>query len=307
MQKNPPSTNVWIGNLPATIEKTQFLAIFSQYGTIASARIFPPKSPGQPASAMVRFDAQDAAKYVVENLDDNIVGGLPEPIACNYGNPERVKEGKEGKEGKAAGGKGSSPFEAQFQGMMNWMMQAMGGKGCGKGFGGGAVPGTWRASPYGGKNGAGFWGAKSGNSKGDTRGSANELYDAIKKSGFLGGGTVPQECTLYVKCLPDDSTDLLLYQLFSPFGAIASSGVKAMLHADGTCKGFGFVDYVDPVAAAQAVISLNGFALPNGEKLIVALKSSSSNASDGAAASSDSGRFADMNTFIAGELDAPSS
>ncbi|CAK0856005.1 unnamed protein product [Prorocentrum cordatum] len=76
-----------------------------------------------------------------------------------------------------------------------------------------------------------------------TPGSAQGLLTAVRKAGVLGGGKVPVECQIYVKNLPPDMTDLDLFRLFAPFGAIAPSGVKVMLNEDGSCKGFGFVDY----------------------------------------------------------------
>lgn len=61
---------------------------------------------------------------------------------------------------------------------------------------------------------------------------------------------------VFIKNLPSDTTDCDLYKLFAPFGAISPSGVKAMVNADGSCKGIGFVDFMDPSHAAQVGLSI---------------------------------------------------
>merc|ERR1711972_705957 len=102
------------------------------------------------------------------------------------------------------------------------------------------------------------------------------LYGAAKRAGLLGGsGKVPPECMVYVKNLPSDTTDADLYRLFAPFGAIAPTGAKAMQTEDGSCKGIGFVDYVDPTCAEAAISTLNNFTLPDGSSIQVSIKSAS--------------------------------
>jgi len=83
---------------------------------------------------------------------------------------------------------------------------------------------------------------------------------------------VPDDCQCFIKNLPSDTTDLDLYKLFAPFGAIPPTGVKAMANPDGTCKGFGFVDLADPTAAATAVMALDGHTLPDGSSISVSTK-----------------------------------
>merc|ERR1740121_997916 len=124
------------------------------------------------------------------------------------------------------------------------------------------------SSPYG--NGAG-----KGGPKGGKPGTFFTLYGCIKKAGILGGKGVPQENMLYVKNLPEDTTDCDLYKLCSPFGAIAPSGVRAMTNPDGTCKGFGFVDFADAQCANLAVQTLNGFQMPDGSFIGVSVKKAS--------------------------------
>merc|ERR1711953_635259 len=81
------------------------------------------------------------------------------------------------------------------------------------------------------------------------------------------------EGTLFVGGLPPDTTDLELYKIFSPFGATAPRGIRAMTHEDRvTCKGFGFVNYLDASSAQMALATLNGTQMPDGTRLKVNVK-----------------------------------
>lgn len=104
----------------------------------------------------------------------------------------------------------------------------------------------------------------------------SSLYSSVKKAGLLGAFTeqAPDECQVFLSNLPPDTTDLDLFKLFSPFGAIGVTGVKALVNPDGTCKGIGFVDFVDPSHAELAIQTLHGHTAPDGTTLHVALKRS---------------------------------
>eukprot|EP00443_Scrippsiella_acuminata_P132435 CAMPEP_0115726808 /NCGR_PEP_ID=MMETSP0272-20121206/82086_1 /TAXON_ID=71861 /ORGANISM="Scrippsiella trochoidea, Strain CCMP3099" /LENGTH=330 /DNA_ID=CAMNT_0003170277 /DNA_START=87 /DNA_END=1076 /DNA_ORIENTATION=- len=109
--------------------------------------------------------------------------------------------------------------------------------------------------------------------KGGGEGTFYALYGQVKKSGLLGGSHVPNECQLYVRNLPKDTTDLDLYRLFAPFGAIAPTGAKAMSNPDGSCKGIGFVDFVNPTCCQAAITALNNFTTTDGNVLMMTTKS----------------------------------
>lgn len=244
----PPSDNIYISDLPPQITKEECEAVLQAYGTVTQCRILPPKLPGQKSCALVRFSSVEEAQWIVDNLNGNLAEGLSEPISCRFANPPVNSWGKDG------GGKGCEGLYGK----------GGGGKGC--------------EGPYS-KGGAalGALGNGSKGSKGEGKHpprptSFYGLYGAVKKAGLLGAAQVPQECMVYVRNLPTDTTDLDLFRLFSPFGAIAPSGCKAMQNEDGSCKGFGFVDYVDPSSCASAINTLNGFTAPEGAVLSVACK-----------------------------------
>merc|ERR1719221_345485 len=101
------------------------------------------------------------------------------------------------------------------------------------------------------------------------------MLKGLMKGGAIPGmGSRPDEQCVYVKGLPPDTSDLSMYELFSPFGAIAPTDVKAMLKPDGTCTSVGFVDFQDPSCAAAAVSALHGTTLPDGSALHLNLKRS---------------------------------
>merc|ERR1711994_118454 len=77
---------------------------------------------------------------------------------------------------------------------------------------------------------------------------------------------------LYINGLPPSCQDLHLYRLFAPFGPIAPKGVRAVTGPDGSCKGFGFVNYLDMTAAQNAIMIMNGAQLPDGTIMGVSVK-----------------------------------
>jgi len=141
-----------------------------------------------------------------------------------------------------------------------------GGKGGDKGGGGGGG----ESGPYGGKGGGG--GITPGGKGGGV--GIKVLVDGLLSSGAMPGGAKYQndDNALYVGGLPYDTTDADLYLIFSPFGAIAPRGVRAMKGDDTPCKGFGFVNFLDTEGAQAAVQTLNGTQMPDGKVLKVSIK-----------------------------------
>jgi len=254
-----PSANIFIGELPVDITKEHVSTIFSQYGTVKSCTVLPPKQPGYKAAAIMSMGSAEEAKWVVENLNGNLAEGLSSPVTVKF------KTGGGGGKGGDKGGGGGSGGDWQSDVMAGLMALANGDWQGAKGALAGALAGpAGRSSPYGKGKG------KGDNGKGN---NAKGVVAAVRKSGLVGPmQDVPLDCQVYIKGLPPDSTDLDLYKLFSPFGAIATSGCKAMMNLDGSCKGVGFVDYADATYAQAAIAAMNGFPMPDGSVLIVSAK-----------------------------------
>merc|ERR1712048_326141 len=145
---------------------------------------------------------------------------------------------------------------------------------------------SFKTSPGGGgfEGGKGFSGPAQG-PPGQTTGSwgkgsvkgfgIKKLLDGIFASGAMPGGMkyTNDENALFVGGLPPDARDVDLFLMFSPFGAIAPQGVRAMKDPEtGMCKGFGFVNFLDTAATATAMTTLNGTMMPDGKVLKVSIK-----------------------------------
>lgn len=230
--------NVFVGDLPSDITSELVKSVFSAYGTVVQCRAMPPKGAGGKSSALVRFASHEEAKWVVDNLNGNLAEGLQEPVVVRF----------------AAGG-GNQENNNNWNG--NYGAQTFGqGKG------------AFRQQPYNQANPAAM--KFGGHKRPGIPDSFNAFFTAIRKAGVLGEARVAEDSQVYINQLPADTTDKDLYRLFAPFGPV--SNVKAMLNPDGSCKGFGFVDFVDPANAEAAITAIQGFSLPDGSSIVPSLK-----------------------------------
>jgi len=183
------------------------------------------------------FESVDEAKWVVENLDGNMPEGITEPVNVKFA-PNHSAGGGWNRDNR------STPYGAGARGGGGWNV--------------GAGPGAWAAGQ-----------------QGSTGGSIQGLKRAMQ-SALPGGamkGHVADECQVYIKGLPSDTTNADLYDIFSPFGAIPPRGVKAMQNHDGNCNGVGWVDFIDATCAETATKTLNGTMMVDGTTLRCHLKS----------------------------------
>jgi len=230
-----PKTNVWIGDLPPTFTQAQCEQVFGAYGSIVECRVTP-ALPGRNSSALIRFATPEEAAWIADNLNGNLPEGLDAPVIVKIANGPRNQQSAQA---------AVSPW------------------------------GSNRSQPYSGGDATKGWGKNGKGGKGDglQTGTFQTLYGAVKAAGLLGSEqAVPIENQLHVKNLPPDTTDAGLLQLFSVFGPLAPMKSLAMLNPDGTCKGVGFVDFLDAASAQAASAALDNFALPDGTVLGVTVK-----------------------------------
>lgn len=115
-----------------------------------------------------------------------------------------------------------------------------------------------------------IWKRHPGNSE------AFRMLKAVRASQVQPGLCIKNdENCLFIAGLPQDCDEVHLFKLLSPFGAIASHGVTSMKDQYDKCKGFGFVNYVDPWALQIAAIALDGMKLADGSELRCKEKKSS--------------------------------
>jgi len=239
-QQAPPSDNLYITGLPEQCGPQDLSTLFGAFGTVVSSKVLGVKF-GK-AAAMVRFSSVEEASQVKANMDGQVPPGCEEGIKINFADSAENRAQRKG-------GKGD-----------DMMAMAM--------FGGGG--GGWAPEFAGGGKG-GFGGG--GKGKGKDGVDMNAILKAFEESGGLPGSVDKEnQIALYISGLPPNCEDVHLYRLFSPFGPIAAKGVRAMMWPDGSCKGFGFVNYLDVMAANAAIESVNGAVLPNGTVMKVSMK-----------------------------------
>jgi len=291
--ENPPSDNLYITGLPLGLDNDTLKAMFSQYGVVSQCKVLDPR-PGATAShALVRFSSVDESTVVKKALSGYIMQGLSEPLIVEFA----IQKEKGGDKGGDKGWKGWKGCEKGGCDGVFWdeltpqWAEGKGWKGDGwKGDGGckgeaswkGAtqVPAAWKGEQGGqswkggdtsGYKGAGGKGSMDGG-KGFFFSMENVLQGFAEARCLPGQGHSYDENALHISGLPPDCDDVHLYKLLGPFGAIPPTGVKAMKHPDGTCKGFGFVNFIDPSAMEAAMQMLHGTLLPDGTVMNVTVK-----------------------------------
>jgi len=226
---------IFVGDIPEHFDNTAVTALFSQYGSVVDVKVLPPRTPGEKGAALVRFASHAEAKAVVDTVNGQIIPGVSEPLYVTFSKSQ-----------SSAGA---------------WVPPAAGGR-----------PGMFSLGGFGGGGGKGF-GKGGGGMAPASSCDIQTVVRSITRANILpGSGEKPDANTIFVKGVPRDTTDLDLYKIFAPIGAIAVNGVKAMLDSDGACKGVGFVDFVDPASAQLAIVTLNGYTMPDGAHLLVELR-----------------------------------
>lgn len=250
--EGPPGDNLYVQNLPPDITDAVITSIFAAVGyTVVESRVLPVNANGNGmCGAMVRFSSFEEAMLVRQNLDGTDLPGFDMPLQIRYADKTDASDAKgQGKSGygKAPKGKWQSS-EQQWSGndeasqMLEMLKVMTQGKGMDKGKG--------KGKPKGG--GRGY--------------TMQDIVDGFVHSGGLPGHGLNKndDHCLYVHGLPADCDDFVLYQMFSPFGAIAPNGVKTMKFPDGSCKGVGFINYVNPESVQVAGLTLHDTPKPSG-------------------------------------------
>lgn len=251
--------NLYIKGLPPHHTEDTLKQVFGAYGLVTSTRVLQSNAtnanPTGETIALVRMGSADQAAWMVENLNGNIPQGLDRPIIVRYADAKGAKGAPMMKGGKGDGR--FSPYDG------------VGGKGGPKGFGGvgkiavaaaAAAPGSDLQAVL--ANTLAVLGQQASGGAGQVAlADENGIADRDRSS-------------LYIKGLPPEAGDLLLYRIFAPFGAVDS--VHAMPSPDnsGACTGIGFVRYAKAADAATAVASVNQVpqAAADGHVLHVSIK-----------------------------------
>lgn len=288
------NANLYIAYLPKTYTQTDLEAMFRPFGTIITSKILIDTETGLSRGVgFVRYDKHAEAQAAISALNGKVLHGCSQPILVKFANQAKGGTGS----GGGGGGSGSGGVGGGVSGGGVTAPTALISSSVGVGanatasalsaaatslLGAGAF--RRQLTPYGA--------ATAGGPMRHTVNTMryNPVSAALNPAALAAGAhpltglpslttaglTTPSSgqgtYCIYVYNLPENTEDSLLYQLFSPFGAISSVKVIRDLKT-GMCKRYGFVNMVNYEEAYQAVVSLNGTTL-NGKMLQVSFKTS---------------------------------
>jgi len=234
-----PSDNLYVSGLPSDADRGELETVFSQYGEVRDVRITWQGQAADTSSALIRYSTVDEAVEVRDALNGNIPQGFEMRI--------------------------QAPLKVKFHDGGKWKAQEQSAWGSD---GGGA------AGSSGTKGGDAWECAGGGGSKGGSKGSVSFSMKTVI-AGFEEAGKLPggrgwndgdgSQVPLFVRGLARDTEDVDLYKLFGSFGAIGPRGVRVVRLPDGSCRGFGFVNFVERAAADAAIEVLDGTVMPDGD------------------------------------------
>lgn len=78
------SDRLYILGLPLDITEDMVSSVFSQYGTVLSVKKLTPPAGKAEAAALVQMADASQAKWLVENVSENIPVGMSTPVTINY-------------------------------------------------------------------------------------------------------------------------------------------------------------------------------------------------------------------------------
>merc|ERR1711924_413610 len=105
-----------------------------------------------------------------------------------------------------------------------------------------------------------------GGSKGKGEFTIKQVIGAFKNSGACPGGAKWEndENTVFITGLPPDTTDLDVYKLCAPFGAIGAASAMKDKDDKEKCRGVAVVNFLDNETAQNCIAIHNGAVMPDG-------------------------------------------
>lgn len=243
---NIKNANLYVAYLPKTFTQGELESLFRPYGTIITSKILVDNSTGMSRGVgFVRYDKHSEAEQAMTTLNGTLLPGASQPILVKFANQPKAGSNQPlSTVGASAAISGISALTRRGGGAAYNPSSA-----------GGPIRHTLapniRFNPVSAVAAAGM-----------------SLASVVGATPTPNG---PQGYCVFVYNLPDNTQDSLLYQLFSPFGAITS--VKVIKdNATQKCKRYGFVNMLSYEEAYTAILSLNGFEV-EGRTLQVSFKS----------------------------------
>ena len=260
------NANVYVANLPPTLSNAELDALFQPYGTIITSKILADSDTGLGRGVgFVRFDKYAQAEVAIAALNGKSIVGSQQPLLVKFANPPKVTNSTTSNDNATPST--GNPITTQIQKRIS-QTSSNNGSSIGPMR---HVPtvANMRYNPVSTLSGI------AGNPV--AMGMAAALSSMTNLTALTGvpPAPTPGNFCIFVYNLPENCQDSLLYQLFSPFGAISSVNVIRDLKS-GTGKRYGFVNMVNYEEACRAILSLDGF-VHEGKPLQVPFKSQKSN------------------------------
>ena len=234
------NANVYVAYLPKSTTQATLESIFEPFGKIITSKILIDNTGLSKGVGFVRFDKHTEAEAAIASLNGTMLPGSPQPILVKFAN-----------QSKPAG----------VQAANNTAPVAL-------------VNALSRRTAHT-LNPSGAGGPMRHSLAANLR--FNPVSAVIPSAIPTAIPTVPAAAALhpagfciFVYNLPEATQESLLYQLFSPFGAISS--VKVIMDSNSKkCKRYGFVNMINYEEACAAIATLNGFEV-DGRNLQVSFK-----------------------------------
>lgn len=261
------NANVYVANLPPTFTNHDLDSMFRVFGDIITSKILVDQTTGLGRGVgFVRFDKYSEAETAIAALNGQEIPGGTMPLTVKFANPPKLSVQNQQQALNSGGG---SPITTMTSAIATMQQHQPMPKRIPSG--GGPMRhslASMRFNPI----------SSLGSSPVATAAAAAAAAQLALSNPTLSlslGGTgaaVPSSAwCLFVYNIPEECEDSLLYQLFSPFGAISSVNIIRDL-ASKKSKRYGFVNMPNYEEAAKAISHLNGYTL-DGKQLQVSFKS----------------------------------
>lgn len=233
------NTNVYIANLPASLSEDTLLEVFQPFGTVLTHKLLSNPDGSSRGAGFVRYATNSEALKAINAMAGKTLPNSEGPLIAKLAIPPKSKQNS------------SLALNSITSSTLN-------------GIGAAARAVNVRFNPLASIN---------------QNINPNSGLARIMSAGSLQGinsNLVGHPASVYVFGLQSTHSELTLYELFSPFGAILNVKlIRDHSKEDNPCKGYGFVNFTKYEDAHQAVLSMNN--IPFEEKVLqVSFKQSKS-------------------------------
>ncbi len=241
------NANLYIAYLPKDFTQIELEAHFRPFGNIITSKILVDNATGLSRGVgFVRYDKHSEAESAISALNGKLLQGCTQPILVKFANQAKTP---------------SAPSPVATTAAINGIASL-----------------TRRGNPFGSSGAGGpMRHSLAPNIRFNPVSVPTGIPMAAALASLASAGAAHPVVTpplgaycVFVYNLPENTEDKLLYQLFSPFGAITSVKV---IKDNGTnkCKRYGFVNMTNYEDACNAIMALNGFEV-EGRTLQVSFK-----------------------------------